>query len=66
MQHNSDGRLVILETIKYDKDGKDYIDWLEKTDLVNISCYLLEFLYDSKGPWNLHEWQTNLDNLRIL
>lgn len=49
MQHNNDGRLVILETIKYDKDGKDYIDWLEKTDLVQILYYLLELLYDSKS-----------------
>ncbi|CAD8045061.1 unnamed protein product [Paramecium primaurelia] len=33
MQHNSDGQLVIMEQLPYDQEGKDYIEWLQKTNL---------------------------------
>ncbi|CAK57161.1 unnamed protein product (macronuclear) [Paramecium tetraurelia] len=33
MQHNSDGQLVVMEQLPYDQEGKDYIDWLQKTNL---------------------------------
>ncbi|CAD8206203.1 unnamed protein product [Paramecium octaurelia] len=33
MQHNSDGQLVVMEQLPYDQEGKDYIEWLQKTNL---------------------------------
>ncbi|CAD8179580.1 unnamed protein product [Paramecium octaurelia] len=33
LQHNSDGQVVIMEQLPYDQDGKDYIEWLQKTNL---------------------------------
>ncbi|CAD8124326.1 unnamed protein product [Paramecium sonneborni] len=40
MQHNNLGKLVIMQQLPYDQEGKDYIDWLQKTNLERFTKYL--------------------------
>ncbi|CAD8119687.1 unnamed protein product [Paramecium sonneborni] len=43
MQHNSDGQIVFMEQHPYDQEGKDYIDWLQKT---NLEFYHIAKIYE--------------------
>ncbi|CAD8206198.1 unnamed protein product [Paramecium pentaurelia] len=43
MQHNSDGQLVVMEQLPFDQEGKDYIEWLQKT---NLEFYQIGKVYE--------------------